>query len=148
MKEVSKNQGTKQPKKHQEYEVRHNRGGAFDDEILVRYRLGTLPAEEAERLDELSIADDGLAARLRAIENDLVDAYLRDELTREDLEQFKSFYLSSPKRRKKVEFAVALMLVCGAIHTSAQLSEADTRRGSHGKCCRTILEETPRTSSE
>jgi hypothetical protein len=47
-----------------------------DDEQLVRYLLGLLPDEEAERLDELSIADDELAWRLRAVEDDLVDAYV------------------------------------------------------------------------
>ena len=30
----------------------------FDDHVLTRYLLGSLPAEQAERLDELSIADE------------------------------------------------------------------------------------------
>jgi hypothetical protein len=82
----------------------------FDDQYLVRYLLGALPADEVERLDELSIANDDFAWRLRGIENDLVDAYVRSELTKETLQQFNAFYLSSAKRRHKVEFAEGLRL--------------------------------------
>jgi Tfp pilus assembly protein PilN len=81
----------------------------YDDQTLTRYLLGALPAEEAERLDELSIADDDMAARLDCVENDLVDAYARGEVTGEKLKQFESLYLSSPKRRVKVELAQALL---------------------------------------
>jgi hypothetical protein len=80
-----------------------------DDEVLVRYLVGALPDEEAERLDELSIADDGFAARLDEAENDLVDAYARGRLTGETLERFRSFYLASPERMKKVALAEALL---------------------------------------
>jgi hypothetical protein len=89
-------------------EVSKNRNRTFDDQFLTWYLLGALPAAVAQRLDELSIADDALAARLSAVENDLVDAYVRNELSGEELERFKSFYLSSAKRRQKVEFAAAL----------------------------------------
>jgi hypothetical protein len=80
----------------------------FDDQVLIRYLLGSLPEAEAERLDELSIADDAFASRLSAAENDLVDAYVRGELSGDNLAQFKKFYLSSPKRLQKLEFAEAL----------------------------------------
>jgi hypothetical protein len=80
----------------------------FDDQYLVRYLLGSLPAEEAERLDELSITNDEFAWRLREIENDLVDAYVRSQLKGETLNQFESFYLSSARRRQRVEFAEGL----------------------------------------
>ncbi len=51
-----------------------------DDRQLIRYLLGLLPDEEAELYDEQSIVDDDLAARLRLVENDLVDAYVRGTL--------------------------------------------------------------------
>jgi anti-sigma factor RsiW len=77
----------------------------MNDQVLSRYLLGSLPTEEAERLDELSIADDEFALRLDAVENNLVDAYARGDLSGDELEQFQKFYLSSPRRREKVEFA-------------------------------------------
>jgi hypothetical protein len=79
-----------------------------DDRLLTLYLLGALPAEEAERLDELSIADEEIAARLSALENDLVDAYVRGEVSGEDRERFESVYMASPRRREKVQFARAL----------------------------------------
>jgi len=81
----------------------------YDDRFLTQYLLGALPLDEAERLDELCVADDELATRLIAVENDLVDAYVRGELPGEDFKHFQSFYLSSAKRREKVEFATALL---------------------------------------
>jgi hypothetical protein len=81
----------------------------YDDRLLARYLLADLSADETERLDELSIADDEFASRLSAAENDLVDAYVRDELSPADMESFRSSYLSSARRRQKVEFAEALL---------------------------------------
>jgi hypothetical protein len=80
----------------------------YDDRLLTRYLLGALPVEDAERLDELCIADEEVATRLHALENDLVDAYVRGELSEADLGHFESFYLASAKRRQKVELAAAL----------------------------------------
>lgn len=79
-----------------------------NDPRLLRYLLGSLPAEEAERLDELSVTDDDFAARLNETENDLVDAFARGELSAEAAEQFKQAYLSTPGRWEKVRFAETL----------------------------------------
>jgi hypothetical protein len=76
-----------------------------DDEYTIRYLLGLLPDEEAERIDEASIVDDDLASRLRVIESDLVDSYVSGTLAGETLARFETFYLSSPLRREKVTFA-------------------------------------------
>jgi hypothetical protein len=80
-----------------------------DDQVLSRYLLGSLPAEEAERLDELSIADDEFSLRLDAVENDLLDSYVRNELSGETLARFESVYLFSPRKLEKVEFARTLL---------------------------------------
>src|SRR5579864_6383885 len=80
----------------------------YDDRLLTRYLLGALSPEETERLDELSIVDDEFASRLNAVENELVDAYVRNELPEIDVQKFRSFYLSSAKRRQKAEFAETL----------------------------------------
>jgi hypothetical protein len=83
----------------------------FDDEALTQYLLGALTEEKTERLDELSIADDEVAARLQVIENDLVDAYVGGKLSGQDLADFESFYLTSPNRRQKVSFARTLLVL-------------------------------------
>ena len=76
-----------------------------DDDELVRYVLGLLPDEASERLDEASIADDEVAARLRTAETNLIDSYVRGELSGATLERFESYYLSSPRRRENVKLA-------------------------------------------
>ena len=83
----------------------------YDDQLLARYLLGAVSEEEAERLDESSITDAEFASHLDAVENDLVDAYLQGELSGDTLEHFEKFYLSSPKRREKVDFARTLLRV-------------------------------------
>ncbi len=71
------------------------------DEILIRYLLGSSPEEETERLDALSITDAEFSLRLKAAENDLVDAYVKNELSTETVQRFESFYLASPLRSRK-----------------------------------------------
>ena len=85
-----------------------NEKNVFEDQYLVLYLVGALPAEEADRLDELSIADDDFAWRLREVENDLVDSYVRAELSGETLARFKAFYMATAQRQQKVQFAQGL----------------------------------------
>jgi hypothetical protein len=82
-----------------------------DDAVLLRYLLGALPVDEAAPVEEASIIDDDLAARLNAIECDLVDSYVRGELEGANLAKFQSWYLSSPLRAQKVEAAKAILLI-------------------------------------
>lgn len=82
---------------------------AYDDELLTRYLLGNVSADQAEKLDELSVADDEFAWRLTGVENDLVDGFVRGEMRGENLNRFRSFYLSSAKRQQKVEFAAGFL---------------------------------------
>jgi hypothetical protein len=83
----------------------------YDDELMIAYLLGATSASEAERLDELSIADDEFAARLAAVENDLVDDYVRGELPADRRERFRSVYLASPVRRQKIAAAESLVSI-------------------------------------
>src|SRR5262245_43960378 len=80
----------------------------YDDELLTRYLLGDLPADQSERVDELSITDEEFAWRLKKIENELVDAYVGDQLRGDTLKQVETRYLASDRRRQRVEFAEVL----------------------------------------
>ena len=78
------------------------------DERLVDYLLGRLSDEEAEPYDERSIADEDFVWRLRAVENDLIDAYVRGSLTGDTRRRFETVYMASPRRRERVMFARSL----------------------------------------
>jgi hypothetical protein len=78
-----------------------------DVQTLTQYLLGSLPAAEAERLDELSVTDDEVAEALKSVEKDLIDAYVQDELDEAALARFKTYYLASATRSERVAFAQA-----------------------------------------
>ncbi len=82
----------------------------YKKEEIIDYLLGSLPEAEAEFFDELSFTDDGFADELKASEKDLIDSYVNQELTGKKLEKFESYYLASPLRREKVEFAKAFQV--------------------------------------
>jgi hypothetical protein len=96
-----------------------------DDDRLTRYVLGLLSEEESEWVDEASIADDEVASRLRTVENDLIDGYVRGTLDKDTLKRFESYYLSSRRRRENVRFAAGFV---GAVDRAA--ARADTETGA------------------
>lgn len=80
------------------------------NQVITQYLLGSLPEEETERLDELSVTSQEFAEELSASEKDLIDAYVEGELSGTMLAQFESHYLASPIRRERVEFAEAFQV--------------------------------------
>lgn len=94
------------------------------DDDLVRHVLGALPEEQAQRVEEAAMVDDEVAARLQRVEDDLVDAYARGALEGERLARFESFYLASPRRRDRVEFAKRFVAAVDATPTPAALPPA------------------------
>lgn len=77
----------------------------YKTEDMTAYLLGNLPEVEAEKFDELSFTDEDFAVNLSATENDLIDSYIKGELVDESLARFENYYLATPQRREKVEFA-------------------------------------------
>ena len=104
------------------------------DEQLVRYLLDLLSEEDTERLDALCLADDEVAGRLQAVENDLVDSYANGSLAGTTLSHFQRVYLTSPRRLEKVRFAQSLLIDPGctsdlrAPHAGGSLSAHDSTR--------------------
>lgn len=75
---------------------------------LMAYLLGNVPADEAERLDELSITNGGLAEALEAAEMDLIDSYANGELSAADRRSFEQKYIRAVDQRGRIVFAKAL----------------------------------------
>jgi hypothetical protein len=93
----------------------------IEERVISDYLLGATSEAETERLDEMSLSDDDFAWRLRAVENDLVDAYVRGELSGDALAKFNSHYLASPGRREKVRFAETFLAF--AVKPAAERAE-------------------------
>ena len=112
------------------------------DAVLLRYLLGVLPVDEAEPIEGASIVDDDIAARLNAMERDLIDNYIRGEMEGSSLTKFKSWYLSSPLRAQKVEAARAILRIADGVpddvtttatHPTAPPHEAEAKAETPGQ---------------
>ena len=76
--------------------------------LMVRYMLGQVSAQERDELEEQYFADNDLFEDLVAEENNLIDAYVRGQLSRTDRILFESRFLATPERRERVAFAESL----------------------------------------
>jgi len=79
--------------------------------LIIRYLLGQLPEEELSRFEKCLLADDQLFAELVVVENEMIDCYVEGDLSRQERESFERHYLISAGRRRRVEFAKALIRV-------------------------------------
>ena len=69
-----------------------------------QYLLGTLPPAESERLEEEFFANDDIFEEVEIAEDELVDSYVRDELSPAELEKFASL-LRNPRVAERIKFA-------------------------------------------
>ena len=74
----------------------------------TRYILGTLPEQERARLEDELFTNDEKFQELELAEDDLVDAYVHEELTAAEQEQFRERLLIIPRIVERVDFARAL----------------------------------------
>lgn len=111
---------------------------------LMQYLLGSLPAEKREHFDELSVADDEIAERLCAVENDLVDAYVAGELHGDALSQFESHYLCTPYRRDKVEMARLLTKAGGRPEANTKTKSSILPMRARGEMAQNLRDPYPR----
>lgn len=79
-----------------------------DEGVLVKYLLGHLAEEEQIQVEDRAFADADYMGALEAAEADLIDSYVRGELSQPDRRSFELRFLTSARRRSKVEFARAL----------------------------------------
>jgi hypothetical protein len=79
-------------------------------EKLIQYLLGELPEEEQNLLEEQYLSDDDSHERLLMAEDELIEEYARGEMEDSRRERFERYFLSSPRRQKKLRFARTVML--------------------------------------
>jgi hypothetical protein len=99
-----------------------------NNEILMRrYLLGDLPEEDRARLEDQYSADAEVFEEVLATENDLIDSYVRGELTEVERQKFETEYFKSPQRRERVEFARALSQVSVLAKQAGPAQEVSSR---------------------
>jgi len=76
--------------------------------VMIRYLLGELSEQEQLQLEEQYFGDDDWFEQFLAIEEELIDDYVQGQLSRRERERFEKYFLTTPQRRERVEFAKAL----------------------------------------
>jgi hypothetical protein len=94
-----------------------------NEESIRRYLLGQLNEDEQTRIEELYFEDGETFALLQAIEGELIDHYLRLQLSEKDRQDFENCFLQSAERHKRLEFALALKLYAEKAAATGFLTE-------------------------
>lgn len=81
---------------------------------MRRYLLGLLPEPEQVALEERFFEDGEILNEMRAVERDLVDAYVRGQLAPDEKSVFESHYLSVHRHAERVAFARDLLRLADA----------------------------------
>ena len=95
------------------------------DDTLRDWLLGTLAPAEAEAFEQRLIEDEAFAARLRAVENDVLDDLARDALAGDERARAAAYFAATPQDRARLRIARALATV-GA---EANAATSSRRRG-------------------
>lgn len=104
-----------------------------NDEHIRSYLLGQLPADEQEQLEERAFSDKDYLQSVLAVERDLIDEYVRGDLSSSTLKNFKKRFLISDQRRRKIEFARALAQVAAETQESMPSHQAREKTSSSWK---------------
>ncbi len=75
---------------------------------MTRYLLGELSESEQAALEEKYFTDPHVFEQILKTESELVDNYVRGQMSSHEREQFEHSYLAHPRRRERVKFAEAL----------------------------------------
>src|SRR2546430_17616810 len=73
-----------------------------DEAVLRHYLLGKLSEDEQSGVEERLFATEEYGEQLSLAEDDLIDSYVRGELSGRESERFEAHFLSSPRRGTRV----------------------------------------------
>lgn len=79
------------------------------DERIIAYLLEELPEEDSKRFEEECFAQECWPEQISLVEDDLIDGYLRGDLTPEQRWRFEQNYLITPARLERVRAVAALI---------------------------------------
>jgi hypothetical protein len=83
----------------------------MNDQMLTRYLLGELSAEQQAQIEEQLFTDDKCFQQVRALQAELTDNYVRGKLSAQERRQYEARFLSTATGRADATFAHALTQV-------------------------------------
>lgn len=78
------------------------------DASLREFLLGNIAEEEQERIENLFLTDPHTRERVLAIEQELIDDYLEDNLSEGDKERFVSLFAQTGEQRRKLRITKSI----------------------------------------
>jgi hypothetical protein len=105
--------------------------GSVEETVVVRYLLGDLPEETLIQVEDRAFSDPEYLRLIDAVEADLIDAYVHNQLPAVERRQFENRFFASAERRKKVEFARTWSQVAGEAKPAP--AGAAASRGLHAR---------------
>lgn len=82
---------------------------------LKQYLLGLLPEPERTQLELQLLSDDNAYQQFLLAEDDLIEAYLQQELSLPEQERFDRLFLAHPERQQKLRLTRALLAQAQAV---------------------------------
>ncbi len=92
------------------------------DERIIAYLLEELPETDLERFEDECFAQESWPIELTLVEEDLIDAYLRHELTPERRQRFEQNYLTTDARQARLSLAAALLRHVDECHAASKVT--------------------------
>jgi hypothetical protein len=89
------------------------------DTEIRSYLLGEMSSQEQSHIEERLVTDGEYFERVELAEHELIEAYLRKELSAIERARFESHFLSAPERRQRLEMSRVLR--------ATLLEDAETR---------------------
>lgn len=86
----------------------------YNEKELRAFLLGNLPDEARAGIEDRFLADEDFAAQLELAEDELIESYLRRELSAADEQRFRITFLSQPRRRERVLTMKSVLAVVNA----------------------------------
>jgi hypothetical protein len=75
------------------------------DQTIIRYLLNELSADDLARFEEAYLSDDSLFEQVQALEEELIEDYVKGNLSGRERHHFELHYLASDQRRARIETA-------------------------------------------
>lgn len=86
----------------------------ISEEMIIQYLLNDLKDADEAHFEEAYLRDGSLFDQILAIEEELIEDYVRGELTEYERQRFELHYLANQARRARVEAARQLVRLCSA----------------------------------
>ena len=99
-------------------------------ERIYRYLLSDLPEEEQSVLEQEFLADGSLFEQVWEAENQLIDNYVRGQLTSVEKDLFERNYLASPVHRQRLAFAENFVRAADSV-TAPVTPDIETARSTN-----------------